>query len=183
MGVQQTVYSHTFFSFQPGSKYIKSEYFRQKVAHLSSVLKPANSALDVQTDMSECVFFWWAAYQWRYCHDLWFHSRNHRGWMRSGSSCKACTAPAVTSRSLDLSELDWQQELPSWLWASVHTCIQKVPSCGSVDCFLNRTEMERWSTHLKTLMWRWGRNQEKKEKKQQDGGKVLHSFSLSAAAN
>lgn len=92
MGVQQAcVYSHTFFFFHPGSKYIKPEYFRQKLAHLSPVWKPADSVLDVQTDMSECVFFWWAAYQWRYCHDLWFHSRNHRCWMRSGSLCKACT--------------------------------------------------------------------------------------------
>lgn len=165
-----------FFSFQPGSKYIKSEYFRQKLAHLSSVLKPANSVLGVQTCLNAFSSNGLHTNEDIAMTSVFTVGTTDAGW-------KSAHPSAVTLRRFDPSKFDWQQELPLWLWASVHTCIQKVLSCGSVDCFLIRTGMERWSTHLKTLMWQWGKNQENKGENQQDGGKVLYSFSLSAAAN
>lgn len=50
-------------------------------------------------------------------------------------------------------------------WMSVHTFFQTAPSRASVDCFLNRTAVKRWSTYLKTLKWRGRRNQEEQGRK------------------
>lgn len=91
--------------------------FQAKVAHLSSVLNSVNSVLGLQADISEWFWFWRAAYQqqWRHCHDLQFHSMNHRCWMSSGSLCKAYAAPAL-----------WYQA-GKLKWACV--CWHKLPSC------------------------------------------------------